>query len=341
MIHRVTGWFDVGTYNHGLVNRMQSSSRQGEGSNLSLWMGDFVRGRVVGVPSVGYLQGPPATDARSIARHRDLIIRLAGWGCYLKLRAYAAWRMGVGYPDLSLSDYLIVGSQWSRSDLIIGQRCDPDRVYAIPYPIDLAQFQPSERARETTGRLKLLWLGRFVPRKRLDLFLDGLELAIRGGCDVEALVIGRSGFVPNYEQLLDAFPFPDRLRHRPSIPRSEVPGVLTEVDVMAQPSDDENFGSSVAEALACGVPTIVGATNGTGDYICPRSIRLADDKPETMAAAIVAMADAKKRGELVDPGPSRGVAELHFDPEKVTDQLEAVLKLAVESRQLCEFLLGD
>jgi glycosyltransferase involved in cell wall biosynthesis len=97
---------------------------------------------------------------------------------------------------------------------------------------------------------------------------------------------------------------------------------------MCQPSDDEDFGSSVAEALGCGIPAIVGATNGTGDYICKRSIRLADDNPQTMAAAIVAMADAKKRGELVDPMPSRHIAERWFDPDKVTDQLEAVLRIA-------------
>lgn len=330
-VNLITGWADVSAYNRGLVDRMRRSHASADASDIVLWMGDYVRGRVAGVPSVGYLQGPPATDARSIQQRRSLITRLAGRTCYLKLRAYAAWRMGLGYPNLSHCDQVIVGSQWSRSDLIDGKRCHPDRVHAIPYPIDLDQFRPGSGRRETAGPLRLLWLGRFVPRKRLDLFLDGMAMAIGDGCDVEALVVGSSGFVPNYERLIDEFPFLERLKHLSSVPRNEVPRVLADVDVMCQPSDNENFGSSVAESLACGVPTIVGATNGTGDYICDRSIRLADDQPETMAAAIVAMADAKKRGELADPGPSRAAAEKHFDPEKVIDQLEAVLKLAIES----------
>lgn len=329
LLNRIAGWADVTTYNRGLVAQM-CSARRTDKFDVSLWLGDNVRGRVPGVPSVGYLQGPPATDARSIHRHESLITRLAGRAFYLKLRAYAVWRMGLGYPDLSQNDYMIVGSQWSRSDLIDGQGYAPNRVHALPYPIDLHhQFRPSDRPRSTQGPLKLLWLGRFVPRKRLDLFLDGMELAIRDGCDVEAIVIGSSGFVPNYEQLLTEFPYPERLEHVPSLPRVEVPGVLANVDVMAQPSDDENFGSSVAESLACGVPAIVGATNGTGDYICDRSIRLVDDSPETMAAAIVVMADAKKRGELHDPAPSRVVAERYFNPESVVDQLEAVFQRAV------------
>lgn len=328
VVNRVTGWVDVGTYNRGLVKRMTSSNSRSDECDLILWMGDYVRGRVAGLPTVGYLQGPPATDARSIDKHQTLITRLAGRSFYLKLQAYGAWRMGWGYPDLSLSDHLIVGSQWSRSDLINERRCDPNRVHAIPYPIDLEQFRPHDHSRVTTGPLKLLWLGRFVPRKRLDLFLDGLELAIRGGCDVEAIVIGSSGFVPNYEQLLQEFTFPEKLRHLASINRRDVPSVLADVDVLAQPSDDENFGSSVAEALACGVPTIVGATNGTGDYICARSLRLENDHPDTMAAAIVAMAEAKKRGALLDPEPSRATAKKYFDPSYVVDQLEAILALA-------------
>jgi glycosyltransferase involved in cell wall biosynthesis len=177
-------------------------------------------------------------------------------------------------------------------------------------------------------------LGRFVPRKRLDLFLDGLAFAIRSGCDVEAWVIGQSGFVPNYEKLIEEFPYPDRLWHRPSIPRAEVPMLLSTVDVMAQPSDEENFGSSVAEALACGLPVIVGKTNGTGDYICQRSVRLEDDRPETFAGAIVKLAEDKRKGILRDVEPSRHVAESHFDVTRVGESLRRVLGDAIRHPRL-------
>jgi len=209
---------------------------------------------------------------------------------------------------------------------------DPNRTHTIPYCFDLNAFRtPAQK--EHSGPLRLLWLGRFAPRKRLDLMLDGMRLAIEGGCDVTACIVGRSGFVPNYERLIQEFPFPERIEHRPSVPRAEVPELINVSDVMCQPSDDEDFGSSVAEALACGVPAIVGATNGTGDYICERSIRLIDDRPETMAAAIVSMAQAKKGGDLIDPGPSRHAAEKHFDAETATDKLEAILRLAISGNE--------
>ena len=43
-----------------------------------------------------------------------------------------------------------------------------------------------------------LWLGRIVPRKRLDLFLAGSELAIRQGVDLRLTIVGGVGFIPGY-----------------------------------------------------------------------------------------------------------------------------------------------
>jgi len=115
--------------------------------------------------------------------------------------------------------------------------------------------------------------------------------------------------------------------------------MLAEVDVIAQPSEEENFGSSVAEALACGVPVIVGATNGTGDYVCDRSVRLVDDRHETFAEALVYFARLKRSGELRDREPSRRAAEQSFEPAVVIDRLESILELA-SKRSLSEDTSG-
>jgi glycosyltransferase involved in cell wall biosynthesis len=287
---------DAMTYNSKLNKRLKRSSQ----SDVDLWLGDWA--------------------------HRELIERLAGKWLYLKLRSYAQWRLSYGTPNFQSSDRLILGSAWSVNFMIDRYRLAPDRLHAIPYPIDLEMFRTPKDVRPSGECLRIFWLGRFVPRKRLDLFLNGLALAIRAGCDVEGWVVGQSGFVPNYEQLIREFPYPSRLKYWPSIPRHDVPKILSQVDVVAQPSDDENFGSAVAEGLACGLPAIVGKTNGTGDYVCDRSIRLVDDHPVTFANAIIEMAKRKKEGELADRLPSRRVAEYFFDPKKIGRQIESILR---------------
>lgn len=318
------GWLlgkvDAVTYNRLLVKRMRSSAC----GNIDVWLGDWARGKG-SRPVLSYAQGPPGTDARSVFKHFPLIATLAGKGFALKLRLFAQYRLSMGLPNFGRNDRIIVGSQWSRSCLHNVFGVNPEKTTAIPYPIDLNLFHSNEKKKSTNGPLKLLWLGRFAPRKRLDLFLDGLVLAARNGVDVTATVVGKSDFVPNYEKLLSEFPFPERLTYLSGVARHEVPSLMESHDAICQPSDEENFGSSVAEALACGLPAIVGATNGTADYLCSRSVVLKDDNPHTLAAAISQMHKAKRSGELSDIEPSRKVAEHYFAPAIVAEQLIQVL----------------
>ena len=58
-------------------------------------------------------------------------------------------------------------------------------------------------------------------------------------------------------------------------------------DVVVQPSEYEEFGSAVAEALACGVPVVTGPTNGTGEYAPSEgSAKFERYEPSSLADAI-------------------------------------------------------
>jgi glycosyltransferase involved in cell wall biosynthesis len=125
--------------------------------------------------------------------------------------------------------------------------------------------------------------------------------------------------------LIKAFEFPERLEWIESLPRTEVPALFRRHDVLAQPSDEENFGSSVAEAQACGLPVIVGATNGNADYLCSRDLHLSNDQPETFAQALADMWRRKQLNLAGDVVESRRVAEEHFHIDPVVDRLMGVL----------------
>ncbi|WP_395744622.1 glycosyltransferase family 4 protein [Prosthecobacter sp.] len=317
---------DCATYERLLIKKMRQehSSRR---YDLCLWLGDYAPGRVRNLPMISFAQGPPGTDARSIVSRFAEISRLAG------LRRAAQWLLlaqlrlsRLGLPPLRHSDHIIVGSRQSKQTLQDLYGVPSSRVSALPYPIDLQMFQPAAETPAAQGELRVLWLGRIIPRKRLDLFLSGIELAIRQGLRVKATIVGGVGFVPGYEKLIDAFPFPDRLRWIKGMPRQQVPALLHGHDVLIQPSEEENFGSSVSEAQACGLPVIVGHTNGNADYLCPRDIHLADDRAETLAAALARMVS----NTTPDVSPSRAIAEESFDLDRVTTRLGEILRLAVE-----------
>jgi glycosyltransferase involved in cell wall biosynthesis len=301
---------------------------------LSLWLGEFARGRIPGIPVVSFVQGPPGTDARSIVRRFDEIKALAGAakaGKWLLLAKLRLSRMGL--PPLGQTDQFIVGSQQSKRTLSQLYGIARDRIAMLPYPIDLELFALPRDAKGASEvkidrSLRVCWLGRIVPRKRLDLFLDGVALAIRQGIDVQLTILGGIGFVPGYDKLIKGFAFQDRLAWEKGLPREAVPALFHRHDVLIQPSDEENFGSSVAEAQACGLPVIVGHTNGNADYLCSRDIHLRDDRPETLAEALSLLSSRKKQGEWGDPAISRQCAERYFSLEGVSKSLIEILDAA-------------
>jgi glycosyltransferase involved in cell wall biosynthesis len=128
--------------------------------------------------------------------------------------------------------------------------------------------------------------------------------------------------------MIESFPFGDRLTWKRAVSRQEVPSLLNAHDVLVQPSDEEDFGSSVAEAQACGLPVIVGRTNGNADYLCSRDIHLTDDRPETLARALREMNSRRVQGQWGDPAISRKCAEQYFSLETVTTSLISILAAA-------------
>jgi glycosyltransferase involved in cell wall biosynthesis len=321
---------DARCYNRLLVKRIRLEHQQ-RAYDLCLWMGDYAHGSVPGLPTVSFVQGPPGTDARSVLKRRDEIVRLVGYYQTLKWTTLARLRLSpLGLPTLHHSDHFIVGSQQSCDSLCRLYGINSLRVSVVPYPIKLSLFHPVQNALACEWEnLRILWLGRIIPRKRLDLFLQGATLAIERGVDLRLTVVGPVGFVSGYDRLIKSFRFPDRLEWFQSIPRTEVPALMQHHDLLAQPSDEENFGSSVAEAQACGLPVIVGVTNGNADYLSCRDIHLADDQAETFAGALAEMWQRKRANQLGEAMESRRVAEEHFHVDRVADRLMRVIESVV------------
>jgi glycosyltransferase involved in cell wall biosynthesis len=332
LVGRAASTADAASYSR-LVAQTIGREHQRRRYDLCLWLGDYSWGSVRGLPTISFPQGAPGTDARSLLIHYQQIRHIAGPVEALKWLALARLRLSwFGLPPFRNTDHFIVASRQSADSLAKIYSIAPSRISVVPYPIDLDRFEPVQSLSDRNA-LRVLWLGRIVPRKRLDIFLDGAAQAIAQGADVRLTVVGTLGFIRGYETLLQAFPYPARLEYRKQIDRTEVPAVLRQHDILAQPSDEEDFGSSVAEAQACGLPVIVGRTNGTSDYLCSRDLHLVDQSAETFAQALAEMYRRKMSGQMGDPSVSRAAAEANFHVVTVTDELMRVLEqVAGQSR---------
>ena len=115
------------------------------------------------------------------------------------------------------------------------------------------------------GDFVVLYLGRLHPKKGLDVLLD----AVAGLPDV-ALVIAGSGDARYEERLRQraAAPgFGGRVHFAGFVSGAEKDLLLQGADVFALPSEHENFGIAVLEALMAGLPVVVSPGVALEDFV--------------------------------------------------------------------------
>jgi glycosyltransferase involved in cell wall biosynthesis len=316
-----------------IVRRMCEEHRERH-YDLELFLGQWAYGRVPGLPVVSWVQGAPGSDSRSVKRHHREIKRLCGYREYAKLRTYSIYRASrLGRPPFEHTDIPICGSRVSEATLTTVYGVAPETTRSLPYPIDLERFRQAARHVDD-GLMELAWVGRIIPRKRLDLFLDAAALLIADGRDIRLTMVGGFPFAKGFQSLIDAFPFPERLSYTPRLARDDVARLLQTASVLVQPSEDEDFGSSVAEALACGTPVVVGPTNGTGQYIDDGGARFADYRAESVADAIAAVLDRISADPDGVSASARRAAMKYFSVTYVVDGLEELFNDLIKNRHV-------
>jgi glycosyltransferase involved in cell wall biosynthesis len=141
-------------------------------------------------------------------------------------------------------------------------------------------------------------------------------------------VIGRFAYAKGYRRLLDAGRVPPGVEYRPGVERAQTPRLFREVDVLVQPSECENFGSSVMEALGSGVPVITGPTNGTGEYASPTSFLFDEYTAESVFEAMRRAVAAVRSDREALARDARRTAEAHFRAEDVAGRLVNLVRRA-------------
>jgi len=159
------------------------------------------------------------------------------------------------------------------------------RVACQPLGVDSAVFHPRRRdhswrtwlGMQPDARV-LVYAGRFAPEKNLQVLADA---------------VGRLG-APYWLVVVGAGPTPptgDRVRVLP--PRqspADVAAVLASADAFVHAGDQETFGLSVLEALACGIPVVARACEGLRELVDDNlGMRVERGTSEEFAEAIAAL----------------------------------------------------
>jgi alpha-1,6-mannosyltransferase len=213
--------------------------------------------------------------------HSDLeaLARLAGGRALGSLAARAARAYARGL--YRRFDAVFAGSRHMASRL---RELGVERVLMQPLGVDTLVFHPARASAAWRRELGfdprsriLVYAGRFAAEKHLDVLAAAVE---RLGAPYTLLLIGAGRAAPHGR----------RVRRLPFVPdAAELAVALASSDAFVHAGDQETFGLSALEAMACGTPLVVRASAGLAELVDPE---VGEAVPLGTAAAFAEAIDA-------------------------------------------------
>lgn len=206
------------------------------------------------------------------------------------------------------------------------------RIHLIPPGINYGELAAIEPATEP---LDILFAGRLVQHKRVDLLLEALALVRRELPQVRCSVIGDGPERAALEAQAQRLGLGDSVRLLGFLPDSaDVYRLMKAARVFTFLSEREGFGIVALEAAACGLPVVAldAPNNATAGLV--RAGRFGElcqgQAPEEVARRIVAiLGDEAHHRELAERGR---VWARDFDWDEVTRQTLDVYRVAIEGK---------
>jgi len=150
---------------------------------------------------------------------------------------------------------LLVSTEVGKNSMMDRVNISPERIRVVNHSIDHTRFFPeSENPYPEDGKINILMVSDFNPRKRIDLVVD----AIGGDREINFYHIGPSqGWSERYHEILKKAENYKNIKFLGPLDIKKLRQYMTFADVFVFLSDNEGFGLTPLEAMACGTNVIV------------------------------------------------------------------------------------
>jgi glycosyltransferase involved in cell wall biosynthesis len=143
-------------------------------------------------------------------------------------------------------------------------------IVQFPTWTDMESFLKVENSGSTNEERFFLYVGVLIPRKAVDLLIDGFAQIADTTPDCGLVIIGRAED-ESYHRLLvervEGLGISSRVRFHPPMRQSDLARHMARAQALVLPSVSEGLGRVVFEAMACGIPVIGSKVGGIVDMV--------------------------------------------------------------------------
>ena len=182
------------------------------------------------------------------------------------------------------SDRVITTSRFMKNILGSLMHVSGQKINVTYLGIDHDKFFPQPRIEKVVRRI--LFIGEVVFEKGIDTLLEAFRLVSETLRDVELVIGGRGVDLRSAIQLASKLRIDHEVRFLGYVPEDELSKHYNLADVFVFPSR-YGLGMPMLEAMACGTPTIYGATFDAPEYAGDSAMPVDPDDPRQLADAII------------------------------------------------------
>ncbi|WP_198135164.1 glycosyltransferase family 4 protein [Rhodopseudomonas palustris] len=211
--------------------------------------------------------------------------------------------------EIASSDGIIALTENTRKLVTEMSGYPRDRVWVIPLGVFPYAVRGVSAQARTDAPLQLLFFGRLLPYKGLDLLLEAYRLLKGEGKNI-ALRIAGPGDIVQYRAQLDGLA--DVSIDNRWIPEEEVGAVFEDIDIVVAPYRGASQSGVLATSGAAGIPAVVTPVGGLAEQVLHEQtgIVAADTSPAAIAAALGRLIDDDELRSRCAEGAKRHATEV-------------------------------
>jgi glycosyltransferase involved in cell wall biosynthesis len=186
--------------------------------------------------------------------------------------------------EVEASDWLVTLTQYTRDLAIEHNHYAADRISVIPHGV-FPYLSSASAQRPAGDLLQLLFFGRLMPYKGLDLLLDAYRLLKARQVPVALRIVGPGSVEPYTNKLSGLADVFCDIRW---IPEEEVGPAFESADIVVLPYREASQSGVIATAFAGGLPVVATPVGGLVEQVKHEESGLLTDTitPEALAASI-------------------------------------------------------